>query len=260
MAAGGDAYLAHEISRIPTRPRPSPISPAAPGVSGSTISARPAAVANNEADLAPEGAESIRRFGEGDRLKRETLYRHLLRPLVPRGAAGPSRPRRAHRGAGAARRCTIFPRSNSGLAVARDAPGRVPPQRQGDRAVLPRQRVEPAMRRLLERRPASSSLADLVEARMRSFATKCARRCARRRGRMLAVSTVPVHCAAQLAERPKSGRWRRWTPRTATTRRRCAIPRSRSRRFSVCWRRWSTGRARATNSSPRRLRWRRRGS
>ncbi len=93
MAAGGDAYLAHEIFEDSNAPETFADFADRAGRFGLDYLGEAAVVANNEADLAPQGADSIRALSGGDRLKRETYidifsgrsFREAL--LVHRGRA-----------------------------------------------------------------------------------------------------------------------------------------------------------------------------
>ena len=72
MAAGGDAYLAHEIFEDANAPETFADFSMRAGRHGLAYLGESVAVANNEADLAPDGADTIRTLSGGDRLKHET--------------------------------------------------------------------------------------------------------------------------------------------------------------------------------------------
>jgi hypothetical protein len=203
MAAGGDAYLAHEIFEESNAPETFADFADRAGRFGLDYLGEAAIVANNEADLAPEAAQSIRRFSEGDRLKRESYidifsgrsFREAL--LVHRGrveAPAGSTPEALH----------YIPALELALAVARDAPGVFRLNVKETELFFRDSRAEPAIRRLLERRPASSVLADLVEGADADLRDEIREtlRIAVEAG-LLAVSTLPASCASRLAERPK---------------------------------------------------------
>jgi SAM-dependent methyltransferase len=203
MAAGGDAYLAHEIFEDSNAPETFADFAGRAGRFGLDYLGEAAAVANNEAELAPEGAQSIRALSEGDRLKRESYidifsgrsFREAL--LVHSGRADAiAEP--------ALESLHYIPALELGLAVARDAPGVFRLSIKETELFFQDSRAEPAIRRLLERRPASSRLADLVEgadAELRDEIRETLRIAVE--AGLLAASTLPVDCAVQLDERPK---------------------------------------------------------
>jgi SAM-dependent methyltransferase len=203
MAAGGDAYLAHEIFEESNAPETFADFAGRAGRFGLDYLGEAAVVANNEADLAPEGADSIRRLSGGDRLKRETYidifsgrsFREAL--LVRSGRAEPT-------GEPDLDALHYIPALEVELAVARDRPGAFRLSLKETELLFRDSGAEPAMRRLLLRRPASSRLADLVEdadAALRAEVAECLRVAVE--AGLLAISTVPVDCASRLAERPK---------------------------------------------------------
>lgn len=206
MAAGGDAYLAHEIFEDSNAPETFADFAGRAGRFGLDYLGEAVVVANNEADLAPQGAETIRRLAQGDRLKRETYidifsgrsFREAL--LVHRGRAEPI----AEPTPQALEALHYIPALELGLAVARDVAGVFRLNVKETELFFRDSQVEPAMRRLLERRPASSSFADLAGSAPEEFRDELreALRLAVEAG-LVAVSTVPAHCAARLAERPK---------------------------------------------------------
>ena len=110
------------------------------------------------------------------------------------------------------------------FAVARDAPGVFRLNVKETELLFRDSRAEPAMRRLLERRPASSRLADLARPPTADLsATSCARRCASpSRPGCWRSPRCPSIAPPVSPSGPNSGRWRRSTPRerdhTATLR------------------------------------------
>jgi hypothetical protein len=197
MAAGGDAYLAHEIFEDSNSPETFADFAGRAGRFGLDYLGEAVVVANNEADLAPEGAESIRRLAQGDRLKRETYidifsgrsFREAL--LVHRGRAAVEP---------AVESLHYIPALDLELAVARNAPGVFRLNVKDTELHFRDSRAEPAVRRLLERRPASSRLADLAEPDLRAEVGETLRVAVE--AGLLAVSTLPVECAFHPAERP----------------------------------------------------------
>ena len=206
MAAGGDAYLAHEIFEDSNVPETFADFADRAGRFGLDYLGEAVAVANNEADMAPEGAETIRRLAQGDRLKRETYldifsgrsFREALLVHRDRCAAIAEPTAQALEG------LHYIPSLDLALAVARDAPGVFRLNVRETELFFRDSEVEPAIHRLLERRPASSSFADLAGSAPQELRDELreALRLAVDAG-LAAVSTLPVDCAARLAERPK---------------------------------------------------------
>lgn len=207
MAAGGDSYLAHEIFEELNSP-----------VAFADFAARAAQwdldylseaviVANNIDDLAPDGAQTIRALAGADRLKRETYidifsgrsFREAL--LVRKGRAeelAPAPP------AQVVQSLHFIPALDLELATSRDTDGVFNLSAQGTEIIVRNAAAEPVLRRLMERRPGSSRLADLASsATGELLAVTNEILCAAVEAGLLAVSTLPVECAVRLAERPK---------------------------------------------------------
>ena len=191
MAAGGDAYLAHEIFEEANAPETFADFTDRTGRHGLAYLGESVAVANNEADLAPEGAESIRALSGGDRLKRETYidifsgrsFREAL--LIHPGRSPAATP--------ALRSLHVIPALD--LEIADEDGGAFRLCIKDTELVIRNSGAAQAMRRLVARRPASCAVADLGE-------VDEAFRIAVENG-LVAVSTLPVVCAVQLAERPR---------------------------------------------------------
>ena len=200
MAAGGDAYLAHEIFEDANAPETFADFTARAARFGLGYLGEAAAVANNEADLAPEGAETIRALSGGDRMKRETYidifsgrsFREAL--LVHRGREASLAPEPPPE---ALRSLHFIPALDLDLAP---APEGVRLAVKTLDLTIHDRALEPGLRRLIARKPGSSRLADLgAEGDAESLGE--ALRLAVDAG-MLAVSTLPVICATRLAARP----------------------------------------------------------
>src|SRR5262249_43204528 len=122
-------------------------------------------VANNEADLAPEGAETIRTLAGGDRLKQETYidifsgrsFREAL--LVHAGRAGALAPAPPPQ---ALQSLHFLPALDLELAEDAASPDAFRLGVKETEIILRGTGAAPAMRRLIARRPGSSRLADLV--------------------------------------------------------------------------------------------------
>ena len=207
MAAAGDAYLTHEIFEESNAPATFADFVGRAGRFGLDYLGEAVVVANNEANLAPEGADAIRRLSAGDRLKRETYidifsgrsFREAL--LVHKGRAdalapGPS--------AQALEALHYIPALDLELAVARGAAGAFRLNVKETELHFRDSQAEPAMRRLLERRPASSDFADLAASASEAILAELREtlQVAVESG-LLAVSTLPVDCAFRPASRPK---------------------------------------------------------
>jgi SAM-dependent methyltransferase len=202
MASGGDAYLAHEIFEEANTPETFADFTARAARFDLAYLSEAVAVANNEVDLAPEGAETIRALSGDDRLKRETYidifsgrsFREAL--LVHRGrderlAPEPRReaPRALHFIPALDLELTSAP--NGFRLAIKDA-----------ELTFEDATAEPGLRRLIERKPGSSRLADLGANGGDAEALGEALWIAVETG-LLAISTLPVVCATRLAERPK---------------------------------------------------------
>ena len=201
MAAGGDAYLAHEIFEDANAPETFADFTARAARFDLGYLGEAVAVANNEADLAPDGAETIRALSGGDRLKRETYidifsgrsFREAV--LVHRGREAVLAPEPPPE---ALRSLHFIPALDLECAPAPD----------GVRLAVKDLDLtfhdgaaEPGLRRLIARKPGSSRLADLGadgDAEPLGEALRIAVETG-----LLAVSTLPVVCANRLAERPK---------------------------------------------------------
>ena len=197
MAAGGDAYLAHEIFEDANAPETFADFSMRAGRHGLAYLGESVAVANNEADLAPEGAETIRALSGGDRLKHETYIdifsgRTFREALL--GHAG-----RAPAPTPALRSLHYIPSID--LEIADEGIDAFRLSIKDTSLVLNNSSAAPAMRRFVARRPASSTLADLA-APGDEAALSEALGIAVENG-LAAVSTLPVACAVRLAERPK---------------------------------------------------------
>ncbi|HXT09754.1 MAG TPA: class I SAM-dependent methyltransferase [Roseiarcus sp.] len=191
MAAGGDAYLAHEIFEEANAPETFADFAARAASHGLAYLGESVAVANNEADLAPEGAETIRALAGGDRLKAETYidifsgrsFREAL--LIHAGRAPAPTPQLGSLHAIPALDFEIADEDGDAFRLSiKDT-----------ELVIRNSGAAPAMRRLVARRPASCAVADLGE-------VDEALRIAVENG-LVAVSTLPVVCAVKLAERPR---------------------------------------------------------
>ncbi|MDE3177210.1 MAG: methyltransferase regulatory domain-containing protein [Pseudomonadota bacterium] len=199
MAAGGDAYLAHEIFEDSNAPETFVDFTARAGRHELEYLSEAVVVANNEDDLAPEGAGAIRALADGDRLKRETYidifsgrsFREAL--LVRAGRIGPAP------AAAPLERLHFIPALDLEFKEAAD--GFALTAGATEIAVHAAD-AGPALRRLVERRPRSSNLADLAPARESRDAVSEVLRAAVEAG-LLAISILPVECATQLAERPQ---------------------------------------------------------
>jgi SAM-dependent methyltransferase len=200
MAAGGDAYLAHEIFEESNAPETFADFTSRAGRHGLVYLSEAVAVANNEADLAPEGAETIRALSGGDRLKRETYidifsgrsFREAL--LFHAGRAPTSRD--------ALRSLHFIPALDLEIA---DEDGDAFHLAVKETALVFRNSgAKAALRRFVARRPGSSTLAELVPPDDEVALAEAgeALRIAVEAG-LAATSTLPVVCASRLAERPK---------------------------------------------------------
>jgi SAM-dependent methyltransferase len=197
MAAGGDAYLAHEIFEEANAPETFADFSARAGRHGLAYLGETVAVANNEADLVPEGAETIRALAGGDRLKHETYidifsgrtFREAL--LGHAGRAPEAKPE--------LRSLHYIPAIDLEMADEENGAFRLSVK---ETSLLIRNGgASPAMRRFVARRPASSTLAELAAPGDEAALAETLR-IAVETG-LAAVSTLPVACAFQLAERPK---------------------------------------------------------
>ncbi len=203
MAAGGDAYLAHEIFEESNAPETFADFTARSARFDLEYLSEAVVVANNEDDLAPDGADSIRALAHGDRLKRETYidifsgrsFREAL--LVRAGRVGPPLP-------AALERLHFIPAVDLEFKPeARDAfilaAGKT-------EIVVRAPEAEAPLRRLVERRPRSSTFADLMtEGELSPQAGDAVGEVLRAavEAGLLAISTVPIDCAARLSERPR---------------------------------------------------------
>jgi SAM-dependent methyltransferase len=196
MAAGGDAYLAHEIFEDANAPETFAGFTDRASRCGLAYLGESVAVANNADDLAPEGAETIRALSSGDPLKREIYidifsgrtFREAL--LVHAGRADAAAPAPLH----------FIPAIDLDIADEDDGGFRL--SAQASALVIRNSGAAPAMRRLVARRPASSTLADLADDEAALAEAGEALRIAVENG-LVAVSTLPVACAFRLAERPR---------------------------------------------------------
>jgi len=261
MAAGGDAYLAHEIFEESNAPATFADFVDVAGRFGLDYLGEAVVVANNEADFAPEGADAIRRLSDGDRLKRETYidifsgrtFREAL--LVRKGradalAAGPS--------AQALEALHYIPALDLELALAREAVGAFRLNVKETELHFRDSQAEPAMRRLLERRPASSRFADLAPSPSEATRIELLESCkSPSRPDCWPSPPCPSIALSALRTGRNCGRSRRSTRPRATTQRPSAIPPSSTHPYSVSLPRSSMGRARVTTSSPQRSPWRR---
>jgi SAM-dependent methyltransferase len=198
MARAGDAYLAHEIFEDSNAPETFADMTGRAARHGLAYLGEAAVVANSEADLAPEGAETIRALSGGDRLKRET-YIDIFSGRSFREAV------LVHAG-----REIVEAPSPEGLAALHFIPalelglGQAPDGADVYGLKLKKTELEAhgaaageALRRLLRRRPASSRLADLGGEEVADLL-----RAAVEAG-LVAISTQPVACASRLPERPR---------------------------------------------------------
>ena len=198
MAAGGDAYLAHEIFEDANAPETFAGFADRAGRYGLAYLGESVAVANNADDLAPEGAETIRALSGGDPLKRETYidifsgrtFREAL--LVHAGRAPGPAQRSLH----------FIPAIDLDIADEDGDAFRLSVQESA--LVIRNSGAAAAMRRLVARRPASSTLDDLVSGAEETGLAEAgeALRIAVENG-LVAISTLPVACAFRLAERPR---------------------------------------------------------
>ncbi len=206
MAGGGDAYLAHEIFEDSNAPETFADFCARAARFGLDYLCETVGV-NSEDDLAPEGADSIRRLAGGDRLKRETYidifsgrtFREAL--LVHKGRADAATPEPNPE---TLARLNFIPALDLTLGHGRERADVFRLATKTAEIVVQGAELDRPLRRLMERRPASSRLADLTpdasEAATRAIADIL--RAGERTG-MLAISTVPVQCATRLEARPK---------------------------------------------------------
>lgn len=201
MVGGGDAYLAHEIFEDANSPETfADFSDRAARFDLAYLS-EAVVVANNEADLAPDGAETIRALSGDDRLKRET-YIDIFSGRSFREAllihAGRERSLAAETPNEALRSLHFIPALELEVASAPD----------GFRLAVKELELtfhdsaaESGLRRLIERKPGSSRHDDLAT-NGDAEAVGEALRIGVEMG-VLSISTLPVLCATRLAERPK---------------------------------------------------------
>jgi SAM-dependent methyltransferase len=212
MAAGGDAYIAHEIFEDSNSPVTYSDFCAALDQRGLAYLGESVVSANSEQTLAPAGADSIREFARGDDRAREQYIdifsgRAFREALIVRAAR-----------AGAIRREPLVDRladfhfvapldltvkpmeGEEGAWVVADA----------DQGVVLRDvRVAQAMQRLVDRLPRSSRLEDILAPEgndpdaLHGVADTLAQLV---QFGQCAISTLPVVCADRLAERPRASR------------------------------------------------------
>lgn len=208
MAAGGDAYLAHEIFEESNAPETFSGFGDRLGRHGLAYLGECALAANNEEALVPKGARSIRDLARGDPLALEQ-YIDIFSGRAFREALLVHRAR-----AGAIRRAPVLedldalhfiPSLDLKLEPSPDAAEEFTVDDDGGSVVVRGAPVGQAIGRLIARSPRSSRIADLApEPEHRQNVTEALAtlvafgHCA--------ISTLPVECATRLAERPKA--WR----------------------------------------------------
>ena len=205
LASGGDAYIAHELFEESNAPVAFADFAAHAARHGLDYLGEAVVVANSEADLAPDGASTIRRLSGGDRLKRESYidifsgrtFREAL--LVRAGRADALAPTPPE---SALRTLNFLPALD--LRITDDGPGGFCLAAGETEIAVDSLAGKPALLRLVERGPASSRLADLVLDGPSETALGVAEilRVAVEAG-LVAISSQPVECASRLAERPK---------------------------------------------------------
>jgi SAM-dependent methyltransferase len=209
MVKGGDVYLAHEVFEDSNAPETFADFTARLARFGLDYMSESVADANNETGIIPEGADSIRALARGDRLARETYIdifsgRTFREALVVRGGRvgelSPTPP------AEAIEALHFLPVPDLEVKQDADDPDAFQLVFEDDELTFRGLDAAPAFRRLCERRPRSSRIADLVDMDAISPEARAALeetlRVAVEFG-LVAISSMAVDCAYRLAERPK---------------------------------------------------------
>ena len=257
MAAGGDAYIAHEVFEDENSPSPSPIS--APPSTGTALPILASATSRRTLKRAwptrarRAFAELLARRRSGAR----AIYRYFQRPRLPRSARRPWAPGPGDRQGGPDRPDGRFPfrsrRSRSVAPAFRGARGLA--HRRGERR-NPRRGGSRRDRLRTARRPPAGLIDSGGHGARRGDGAQPARPYrGRARPARSSWATAPSRPSRWPAPRGcpnalERGRSPRWTPRSAIRRRASATRRSSSSRCSDSICRCSTERAPATIWSP----------